>query len=142
MYKKILLPTDGSKFANNAANHGLYLAEKSGAEIIVLSVIENSFVNSIPLGEDTMDIENLLKEDCEKNLESFKELSKTSNNLNISYLIKQGSPAKVILEVADTENVDLIIVGSSGKSNFDKFLMGSVADKLVKSAHCPVLVTR
>ena len=142
MYKKILLPTDGSKFANNAANHGLYLAEKSGAEIIVLSVIENSFVNSIPLGEDTMDIENLLKKDCEKNLESFKELSKTSNNLNISYLIKQGSPAKVILEVADTENVDLIIVGSSGKSNFDKFLMGSVADKLVKSAHCPVLVTR
>ena len=54
--------------------------------------------------------------------------------------IREGSPARVILEVANEENIDLIVMGSSGKSGFDRFIMGSVADKVVNSAKCAVLV--
>ena len=55
-------------------------------------------------------------------------------------MIKEGSPAKCILEVAKEEDIDLIVMGSSGKSGFDRFIMGSVADKVVNSAKCAVLV--
>ena len=58
----------------------------------------------------------------------------------MTHIIKEGSPAKAILEVANEENVDLIVMGSSGKSGFDRFIMGSVADKVVNSAKCAVLV--
>ena len=58
----------------------------------------------------------------------------------MTHIIKEGSPARAILEVANEENVDLIVMGSSGKSGFDRFIMGSVADKVVNSAKCAVLV--
>ena len=63
-----------------------------------------------------------------------------SSELDIEYLIKEGNPAKRILEDANEEDVDLIVIGSSGKTGFDKFIMGSVADKIVSSADCAVLV--
>ena len=62
------------------------------------------------------------------------------DDIKITHVIREGSPARVILEVANEEQVDLIVMGSSGKSGFDRFIMGSVADKVVNSAKCAVLV--
>ncbi|MGN1185899.1 MAG: universal stress protein, partial [Methanobrevibacter wolinii] len=62
------------------------------------------------------------------------------SNIKLTPIVKEGSPAPVILDVAEDENIDLIVIGSSGKSSFDRFLMGSVASKVVKSAKCSVLV--
>ncbi len=140
MYKKILLPTDGSKYSQNAEKHAIFLAEKTGAEIIALSVIENNF--SIGLPDDTVDeINQLLKEETKENLDKVNDLKdQLDDNVKITSLIKEGSPAAVILDVAEEENVDLIVIGSSGKSGLDRFLMGSVATKVVKSAKCSVLV--
>lgn len=140
MYKKILLPTDGSKYSQKAEKHAIFLAEKTGAEILALSVIENNF--SIGLPDDTVDeINQLLKEETKENLGKVNDLKdQLDDNVKITSLIKEGSPAAAILDVAEEENVDLIVIGSSGKSGFDRFLMGSVATKVVKSAKCSVLV--
>ncbi|WP_461463338.1 universal stress protein [Methanobrevibacter sp.] len=140
MYKKILLPTDGSKYSQNAEKHAIFLAEKTGAEILALSVIENNF--SIGLPDDTVDeINQLLKKETKENLGKVNDLKdQLDDNVKITSLIKEGSPAAVLLDVAEEENVDLIVIGSSGKSGFDRFLMGSVAAKVVKSAKCSVLV--
>ncbi len=140
MYKKILLPTDGSKYSQKAEQHAIFLAEKTGAEIIALSVIENNF--SIGLPDDTVDeINQLLKEETKENLDKVNVLkNQLDDNVKITPLIKEGSPAAVILDVAEEENIDLIVIGSSGKSGLDRFLMGSVATKVVKSAKCSVLV--
>ena len=138
MYKKILVPTDGSEFAKKAQKHALFLAKVSGAEIVAVSVTENNFVNGLPLDDEIYQLNQILQERSEENLKEFDELNE--ENLKISHVIREGSPAKVILEVANEENIDLIVMGSSGKSGFDRFLMGSVADKVVNSAKCAVLV--
>ena len=139
MYKKILVPTDGSEFAKKAQKHALFLAKASGAEIVAVSVTENNFVNGLPLDDEVYQLNQILKERSEENLKEFDELN-DNNDLKITHIIREGSPAKVILEVAKEEDIDLIVMGSSGKSGFDRFIMGSVADKVVNSAKCAVLV--
>ena len=138
MYKKILVPTDGSEFAKKAQKHALFLAKVSGAEIIAVSVTENNFINGLPLDDEVYQLNQVLKERSEENLQEFDKLN--VDDLKITHVIREGSPAKVILEVAKEEDIDLIVMGSSGKSGFDRFIMGSVADKVVNSAKCAVLV--
>ena len=138
MYNKILVPTDGSEFAKKAQQHALFLAKVSGAEIIAVSVTENNFINGLPLDDEIYQLNQVLKERSEENLKEFDELNE--DDLKITHVIREGSPAKVILEVAGEQDVDLIVMGSSGKSGFDRFIMGSVADKVVNSAKCAVLV--
>ena len=138
MYKKILVPTDGSEFAKKAQQHALFLAKVSGAEIIAVSVTENNFVNGLPLDDEIHQLNQILNERSEENLREFDKLNE--DDLKITHVIREGSPAKVILDVAKEENVDLIVMGSSGKSGFDRFIMGSVADKVVNASKCAVLV--
>ena len=138
MYKKILVPTDGSEFAKKAQQHAMFLAKVSGAELVAVSVTENDFVNGLPLDDEVYQLNQILKERSEENLKEFDELNK--DDLKITHVIREGSPAKVILDVVNDEDIDLIVMGSSGKSGFDRFIMGSVADKVVNSAKCAVLV--
>ncbi|MDR0900649.1 MAG: universal stress protein [Methanobrevibacter sp.] len=141
MYKKILLPTDGSEFAEKAEEHALFIAEASGAEIIALSVVETSFSIGLPSDDTIYHINQLLKKETEKNLEKVEQLKeKAHSDAKITLKVAEGSPADVILETVAKENVDLVIMGSSGKSGFDRFIMGSVADKVVKAAKCSVLI--
>jgi nucleotide-binding universal stress UspA family protein len=141
MYKKILLPTDGSEFAEKAEKHALFLAEASGAEIIALSVVETSFSIGLPSDDTIFHINQLLKKETEKNLEKVEKLKEDAHSdVKITLEVAEGSPAEVILETIEKENIDLVVMGSSGKSGFDRFIMGSVAEKVVKAAECSVLV--
>lgn len=138
MYKRILVPTDGSEFAKKAQLHALFLAKVSGAEIIALSVSENLFVNGISITEEVEQLNQILNDRCKEDLKEFEDMNK--DGVKISSLIKEGAPANAILEVAIEEDIDLIVIGSSGKSGFDRFILGSVSDKVVNAAKCPVLV--
>ncbi|RBQ24216.1 Universal stress protein [Candidatus Methanobinarius endosymbioticus] len=141
MYKRILLPTDGSKFAEKAEKHVLFLAEASGAEIIALSVVETSFSIGLPSDDTIFHINQLLKKETEKNLDKVEQMKEESNSdVKITLEVAEGSPAEVILETIDKEDIDLVVMGNSGKSGFDRFIMGSVAEKVVKAAECSVLV--
>ena len=139
MYKKILVPTDGSEFAQTAEKHALFLAKTTGADIYALSVTENNFVNGLPLDDEVYQLNQLLKQRSEDNIKEFEEMDETSG-IKFHGIIREGSPAKTILEVAKEEDIDLIVIGSSGKSGFDRFIMGSVAEKVVNAAKCAVLV--
>ena len=138
MYKRILVPTDGSELTKKAQKQALFLAKVSGAEIVAVSVTENDFVNELPLDDEVYQLNQILKEQSEENLKEFDELNEY--DIEITHVIREGSPAKVILEVAEDEEIDLIVMGSSGKSGFDRFITGSVAEKVVNSAKCAVLV--
>lgn len=139
MYKKILVPTDGSEFAQKAEKHALFLAKTTCADIYALSVTENNFVNGLPLDDEVYQLNQLLKQRSEDNIKEFEEMDETSG-IKFHGIIREGSPAKTILEVAKEEDIDLIVIGSSGKSGFDRFIMGSVAEKVVNAAKCAVLV--
>ncbi|MBQ2612842.1 MAG: universal stress protein [Methanobrevibacter sp.] len=138
MYKRILVPTDGSEFARKAELHALFLAKVSGAEIIALSVSENQFITGISVTDEVEQLNLILKDRCEEDLKEFEEMNE--DGVKISSIIREGSPANVILDVAVEEDIDLIVIGSSGKSGFDRFILGSVSDKVVNAAKCPVLV--
>ena len=141
LYKKILLPTDGSKYSDISEKHALAIAAANNAEIIALSVIENSFSLGLPDTETISEVNRLLKEENENNLKKVERLrDECGLDVEIRTLVKEGSTAKAILETIEEEDIDLVVIGSSGKSGIDKFLMGSVADKVVKSAKCCVLV--
>ena len=133
LYKKILLPTDGSRYADKAASYG--------AEIIALSVVENTVPVNLS-GKETIDeINALLEEETFANLKKVEDLRDEQGlDIKVTPKIAKGSPAKAILAVAEEEDVDLIVIGSSGKSGLDLLLLGSVADKVVRSAKCSVLV--
>ena len=141
LYKRILLPTDGSKYSEKSEKHALALAASNNAEIIALSVIENSFSLNLPDSDTVAEINQLLKEENLENLKNVEKLRDEAGfDIKITPKIAEGSPAKVILETIDAEDIDLVVMGSSGKSGIDKFLMGSVAEKVVKSAKCNVLI--
>ena len=143
MYKKILLPTDGSEYANKAAEHAIWIAHASGAEIIALNVIETSSLVGLPAEDLIVRIKDMLKEEGRIALEHIFEMSTKENqeegDLKVTLKTKEGSPADVILKTIDEENVDLVVMGTSGKHGLDRFLLGSVTEKVVRSAKCPVL---
>ena len=141
LYKRILLPTDGSKYSDKSEKHALALAAANNAEIIALSVVENSFSLNLPDSDTISEVNQLLKSETEKNLNKVERLRDEEGlDVKITKKVAEGSPAKVILETIESEDIDLVVIGSSGKTGFDKFLMGSVAEKVVKSAKCSVLV--
>jgi nucleotide-binding universal stress UspA family protein len=146
MYHKILLPTDGSKYAEKAAEHAIWIASKSGAKIIVLNVIETSSLLGLPAEDLIVRIREMLKEEGRRSLERISELVTESEKeyqmktaINITLKTEEGSPADSIIKIIEKENVDLVVMGTSGKHGLDRFLLGSVTEKVVRSAPCSVL---
>ncbi|OPX59587.1 MAG: Universal stress protein [Methanobacterium sp. PtaB.Bin024] len=145
MYHKILLPTDGSKFAEKAAQHAIWIASKSNAEIIVLNVIETSSLVGLPAEDLIVKIKEMLKEEGRRSLEKISEMVTESEkeskieDIKITLKSEEGSPADSILKTIEKENIDLVVMGTSGKHGLDRFLLGSVTEKVVRSAKCPVL---
>jgi nucleotide-binding universal stress UspA family protein len=143
LYKKILLPTDGSEYANKAAENAIWIARASGAEIIALNVIETSTLVGLPAEDLIVRIKEMLKEEGRIALEHIFEMATKNNieegDIKVTLEIKEGSPADIILKTIDEEGIDLVVIGTSGKYGLDRFLLGSVTEKVVRSAKCPVL---
>ncbi|MCE5213640.1 MAG: universal stress protein [Methanobacterium sp.] len=141
MYKKIMIPTDGSEHSKRAAEHAIWIANSSGADILVLNVFETSSLNPIRSRELKKDMKELWKEDARENLKDVLKVLKSNGlELNVDSQIKEGQPAEKILETIDNEKVDLVVIGSSGKHALDRFFIGSVAEKVVRSSKSPVMV--
>ncbi|MCZ3365049.1 MULTISPECIES: universal stress protein [Methanobacterium] len=147
MYKKILLPTDGSEYANKAAKHAIWLARLNGAELIALNVIETSSLVGLPAEDLIVRIKEMLKEEGRKSLEKISDILKESKiedecqkEVKLTLSTKEGSPSDIIINTVKEEGVDLIVMGTSGKHGLDRFLLGSVTENVVRSSQCPVLV--
>ena len=138
MYQKILLPTDGSKNANKEIETALNIIDKEKGELILLSVASNIITLQLSNEDDISNLNTLLSKNAEENVANMKE--KINANVKISTKVFTGSPAKSIIEVAKEENVDLIVIASSGKSGLDKLFLGSVAENVVKNAKNDVLL--
>ncbi len=141
MYKKILLPTDGLEYANKAAKHAKWIAKASGAEIIALAVMETSSLVGLPADDLIVRIKEMLEEEAERSLDKIDEIvEKDQNEVKVTLKTEEGSPADVVLKTIKDEDIDLVVIGTSGKHGLDRFLLGSVAEKVVRSSTCPVLV--
>lgn len=139
MYKKILIPTDNSEHAKRAAQHAKWIALSSEADVVVLNVYETSSLNPIRSRELKKDMKNLWKNEAKENLKGVLEIF-NGTDLNVKSKIKEGRPADSILQSIDDDNIDLVVMGSSGKNAIDRLFIGSVAENVVRSANTAVLV--
>ena len=146
MHKKILVPTDGSENAIKAGEYAISLADLSGADIIVLNVIDTYYLAAIPQPDVRESVDEELRADVQKAVERFEEQIEDNKcngkcqNVNFKILIKEGKPADVILKTINEEEIDQVIIGKSGKQGLEKFLLGKTTDKVVKQATVPVNV--
>lgn len=146
MHKRILVPTDGSENAIKAGEYAISLADLSGADIIVLNVIDTYYLESIPQPDIRESVDEELRADVKKAVERFEEeieenkCNGTCQNINFKILIKEGKPAEVILKTIDEENIDQVIMGKSGKHGLERFLLGQTTNNVVKEAKVPVNV--
>ena len=139
LFKKILIATDGSQYTQGAIDEGLALARFHGAKVLVAYVIDTMALTSATgLGSPENIYEVLEKE----GKDAVRDVKERARGLDVETAVLQGHPAHAIIQFAQQKGVDLIVVGSLGKSGIEEFLLGSVADKVIRHASAPVLVVR
>jgi nucleotide-binding universal stress UspA family protein len=139
-YQNIVIATDGSENNLRAISYGIKLAKLSGATVYALNVIDTySFSQSWTAGRET--IYGVLRKDGQKATSKIKECGEASG-VEVKEVLLEGHPSTEILNFAENNNIDLIVMGTLGKTGLDRFLMGSVAEKVVRNSKVPVLVVR
>jgi nucleotide-binding universal stress UspA family protein len=140
VYKRILVPLDGSPSSWKAFRKALLLAEHDKSQVVALSVEER-----MPQYAATIDEVQETKEELNgffnKILAQAKDLAQ-EQNVPLSVEVKMGHAAQTITHYAKEKEVDLIAMGHVGHSGVLGLLMGSTTDRVVEDAHCDVLVVR
>jgi nucleotide-binding universal stress UspA family protein len=145
-FSTILVGIDGSESSIDAADYAIEMAKKDGAQVIALTVNRiplSSYGLATPQDEVKQSIEN-------EDMQEFKEwLDKICQNakqnsvqLKKEIINSQMSVEAAIVEYAESEGVDLIVVGTRGNSGIKNMLLGSIASGVVKYATCPVMVVK
>lgn len=137
MYKKILLPTDGSTYADQAVDRATDLIADDG-EIIILSVAGKLTSSAFQSRRKVKKVNERMKKEAEAAVKKM--AGKFDDDLNIKTMVKSGFAAEMINQVACEEGVDLIVISSSGKSGIHRLVLGSVTEKVLKAADVDVLL--
>ena len=137
MYKKILLPTDGSEYAVREVERANKLLAESG-EIIILGVVIEIRKTAFHRSKDVERTNKEAVKEAEVNVKLMKDLF--DDNIKVRTMVKKGFPSEKINEVAEKEDCDLIIIASSGRSGLHRFVLGSVAENVLKNAEKDVLL--
>jgi len=152
MFEKILIATDGSKNSDQAAEVALHLAIASKGAVWVIYVADTGKyipagglvppfgdVNPYVVDETVIGLRDFVLNEGQKAAARVEEMA---GKLGISCqkLILEGHPASEIIRVAEDEKMDLIVMGSIGKTGLERILLGSVAEKVVRNSKTPVLL--
>lgn len=137
MYNKILLPTDGSGYAEQEVERVTNLIADDG-EIIILSVAGKLTSSAFQSRKKIRKVNQVLKKEAETAVAKMEKLFDSS--LNVRTMVVTGFPAETINKVAEEEDVDLIVISASGKSGLHRFIIGSVAEKVLKNSERDVLL--
>ncbi|ARS88379.1 universal stress protein [Natrarchaeobaculum aegyptiacum] len=139
MYDDILVPTDGSDTVPETLEHALPIAEDNDATIHALYVVDSRITTA---AKDVTDLETSLTDEGEAAVEAVEQRA-TDAGVDTETDVRNGTPAKTILEYADEQGIDLIVIGTRGKSPREKVTsLGSVSERVVDSASVPVFVVR
>ena len=145
MFSRIVVGTDGSETAKHAVHEATELAKKTGASLDIVSAYDP--VPASRLREERLeapaDIEHTLSpsEDVDATLAEAAQQVEAAG-VPVRTFKRQGEPADVILDVAEEENADLIVVGNKGMTGAKRFLLGSVPNKVSHHAPSSVLIVR
>lgn len=133
--KRILFPTDFSHTGDAALAFATSLAKESGGRLIVVHVQE------APLAYGGGEMYYGIPEpSTDELMEMLHKVKPTDPNVPVEYRLVTGDPSDAVVRMAEDDAVDLIVLGSHGRTGLTRLLMGSVAEAIVRKAHCPVLV--
>ena len=150
-FQKILVGIDGSDKSVEAADYSLLIAKNTNAQLIILNVLEtepwyygkNAYEWASP--DELNKVYEKEKAKIQKILDNIQEKAKTvgiDSKTKILMIPRTEGTVKPILKYAEDEEIDLIVVGTRGRTGIKKMLLGSVASGVVTYAHCPVIVVK
>ena len=140
--RQILAPTDFSECSKQAVACAYELAQTFGAKLVLLHVVEElpSYIGFIPPAGAAMLLEDL---ESQARLDLIEVLPEAeAAGVEVTRQVVMGSPAHEIVEVATAEKVDLIVIATHGRTGLSHLVMGSVAERVVRTALCPVMTIR
>jgi nucleotide-binding universal stress UspA family protein len=146
VFGSIVVGTDGSDTAREAVRQAIELAQLAGATLEIVSAYEP--VSASRLREEATEVPRDLqwsvnaREDVDATLHEVAEQARTAGVQTVHTFARQGDPADAILDVAEEQRSDLIIVGNKGMTGAKRFLLGSVPNKVSHHAPCSVLIIR
>lgn len=139
--KRILIPIDGSNYSMRAAQLGIGLAKVLSAEIHVIYVIDTVILEAISEVEEKVVVEKELKDNAERYVNYVSKLAQ-QEGLSVNSVIVKGQPHDQIVNLAKSQGINLIIMGTHGQRGAARILLGSVAERVIEYAPCPVLVVQ
>jgi len=153
MYKRILVALDGSEQSCKAVDHAAAIAEKFGSELTLLTVVPRVTLPILPnagLGAVTMTSAKNMIQEQEKIKDIYQDILGDAEtrvrsehaDLNFSATLREGRPSATIVDVAEKEGYDLIVMGSHGIRGITGWIMGSTSRGVVYSCKKPVLIIK
>lgn len=142
MYGKILTPLDGSSFSESALRHAVEISRATGAELILLRVVQDPLA-AVPEAAVGAKPRAIYK----RAISAYRYLQSLTARLGgegikIRTKVLEGDPASTILCYAHRENVDVIVMGTHGRSGLPKMIWGSVAEKVALTTRRPVVLVK
>ena len=144
--KSYLVPVDFSKSSDAAVDHAVKLVKESGGKLILLHVISTSAL--MMTGEDAVtgtmvvEIERAQLEEAQSQMAKLVRKKKLEPRSFQSMIVKRGDPARVIANQAKRIRAPMIVMGSHGRTGLKRLVLGSVAERTLRYARCPVLIVK
>jgi len=143
-FKNIVVATDGSKYSVAAASEALGLAKRNGSALTIISVVPSELLTPTDIDFTITQREHIAEKEmheAEKSAKAVKEAAQ-KEGVSVRAFVLSGRPADAIIETAQEKKADLIVLGSHGRTGVERLLMGSVAERVIVLASCPVLVVK
>jgi nucleotide-binding universal stress UspA family protein len=143
MLKKILIAADGSETSMHAAKIAVGIGKISGATVTAIYVVDVHRLAQLPGYAAMPGIkDNLMELMFKEGSEALEEIEDMARDAGVAYerVVAEGDPGEELLKLCRNPGFDLIVLGTIGKSGLKRFLLGSVAEKVVRHSHVPVLV--
>lgn len=140
MYDCILVPTDGSPEVERALEYAFDLAQAHDATVRAIYVVNVAGYGSLPMETALEGISGALREEGEAAVERVEELAPA--DVEVETRVLEGSPSRVIVEHAQPDECELVVMGTHGRGGIDRLLLGSVTERVVRHAPVPVLTVR
>lgn len=139
LFKRILIPTDGSENTKEAIAKGLEMAKLMDAEVTALYVVDQTSFINFPMDSTIVSVYSLLEKEGKDAVE-YVRTEGAKIGVRVTVKVEEGSPARKIVDSSKFH--DLVVMGTLGRTGISKILLGSVAERVVRYADCPVLVIR
>ncbi|ELZ71112.1 universal stress protein [Haloferax sp. Atlit-10N] len=139
MYREILVPTDGSRAAERAIDHALDLAKTYDARIHALYVVDTSIYTSLDAGADV--VIDALEREGDAATRHVREAGEEAG-IDVQAEVVTGTAYRSIREYIDDHDIDLVVMGTHGRTGLSHYLLGSVTERVVRTSPVPVLTIR